>query len=70
MKKIATKKACKGKRSVTLEVFDCDNVLRYADPVNNCYKIISMPSFDEAFCLFYEWALQMYGIKTDITLHN
>lgn len=70
MKKIATKSVSKGKKSVTLDVFDNDNMLTFADIKQNYYKIVHVQNFDKAQCTFYEWTLQMYGIKTDLTLYN
>ena len=68
MRKIATRKAKKGKRSVTLDVFDCENILTYANPENNYYKIVRVNNFQEALCLFYEWVLNMNLIKIDTKL--
>lgn len=70
MTKIGTKTASKGKKSVTLDVYDCDNVLTFADVKRNYYKIVHIADFDKAMCRFYEWTLQMHNIKTDLTIYN
>lgn len=68
MKRIATKTSRKGKKSVTLIVYSCENILIYDDNEINYHKVLHINSFQDAHLRFHEWVLQMYNIKTNIQL--
>lgn len=68
MKRIATKKAKKGKKEVSLLVYDTDNIIMWDDNVNNFHKVVHEQNFAKAEVIFYQWVLGMYKIKTNLTL--
>lgn len=70
MKRIGTKTATKGKKSVTLDVYSYDNIITFADTKKNYYKIVHETSYDKAQIIFYEWVMKMHNIKTELTLYK